>query len=335
MEKNYYDILGVQKNATEDEIKKAYRKLSLKYHPDRHVNDTPEQKKEAEEKFKEIAEAYDTLSDKDKRAQYDNPHSGFEEMFGGFGGFGDFFNIRRGPQIPRGQDIVININLTLEDLYNNTSKDVSYYKNIRCGHCGGTGGDSHVCPHCGGTGMVTETKIVGNTRYMSQSPCGHCQGTGKIIENKCSHCGGTGFKKETKTYTVNPYQFIGTPNGTAILLDETGGHESNDSRGVNGRLIGHVRTVIPNGVMLNGQDVYVQKEVSFYDMLLGCEKEITLPNFKKITIKIPSNSTDGAVIKSKGNGISGGDYYYCLKVSFPKMTDKDKEHLRKIQENHK
>ena len=206
MAKDYYSILGVDKNASEDEIKKAFRKLSLKWHPDKHVNDSEADKKAAEEKFKDIAEAYGVLSDKEKREKYDRfgtvdggfdfETTGFGGMstddiinmfaghgfggggFSGFGGgFGDIFGRRSRQSQPQeiiepGANKIFNMSVSIEDIFNGVSKDLEYEVDVRCGHCNGVGGSGiETCSHCHGSGMITETQRQGYTIIQSSHPC--------------------------------------------------------------------------------------------------------------------------------------------------------------------
>lgn len=340
MEKNYYDILGVKKDASKDDIRRAFKKLSVKYHPDKHINDSEEDKKKAEEKFKEINEAYETLSDDNKRQQYDNPISG------GFGGFEDFdpfgfsnlFNRNRANArqnfIRPGQDIRVTINLNIEDFYKGGIKEIHYKKNIRCGHCGGEGGDTRICPHCHGNGVIEHRQVQGNMTFVNQSPCNHCNGTGKIVTNACAHCNGTGFNKEDKVYKLNIDDLNAAMQSGDYVLDTSGGHESKQNGGPNGQLLGRIMINTGNYKVDSLNNVFEQVEIPYYDMLLGVDKEITLPNDKKITVTIPKESRDNSVIKSSKNGIKGGDYYLCVKATFPPLTKNDKDLLKKIKKNH-
>lgn len=337
MEKNYYDILGVKKDASKDDIRRAFKKLSVKYHPDKHINDSEEDKKKVEDKFKEINEAYETLSDDKKRQEYDNPISG-GFGFDPFSGFADFFG--RGNRNSRqnfvkpGQDIRVTVNLNIEDFYKGGIKEIHYKKNIRCGHCGGEGGDTKICPHCHGNGVIEHRQVQGNMTFVNQSPCNHCNGTGKIVTNACLHCNGTGFNKEDKVYKLNIDTLNAAMQSGDYVLDTSGGHESKQNGGPNGQLLGRIMINTGNYKVDSLNNVFEQVEIPYYDMLLGVEKEITLPNSKKITVTIPKESRDNSVIKSPKNGIKGGDYYLCVKATFPPLTKNDKDLLKKIKKNH-
>ena len=204
--KDYYKILGVDKSATKDDIKKAYRKLAIQYHPDKQQGKSDKEKKEAEEKFKEIAEANEVLSDDKKRAEYDNPSSNFK--FEGFGGrgFSDFMNGfgfdfdfnpfgNKGQQkrVQKGQSIRFNLGVTLEDIYNGTEKTLKYKRMDKCPTCGGSGKGHNsrveTCTHCGGTGQFFQQ----NGFVQTITTCPHCKGKGTILINPCPTCNGNGI----------------------------------------------------------------------------------------------------------------------------------------------
>ena len=321
MEKNYYDILGVKKDASKDDIRRAFKKLSVKYHPDKHINDSEEDKKKAEEKFKEINEAYETLSDDKKRQEYDNPISegfGFDPF-----GFGDFFSRRqsyRNFEARPGQDIRVTVNLNMEDFYKGGIKEIHYKKNIRCGHCNGEGGDTKICPHCHGNGVIEHRQVQGNMTFVNQVQCNYCNGTGKIVTNTCPNCNGTGFIKEDKVFRLNIDDIKASTETGDYVLDLSGGHESKYSGGRDGQLIGRLIINRGNYKVDQSNNVFEQVEIPYYDI--------------KITVKIPPESKDGNVVKSPKNGINGGDYYLCIKAKFPPLDKNDKELLKKIKNNH-
>ena len=335
MEKSYYDILGINKDASKDDIRRAFKKLSVKYHPDKHINDSEEDKKKAEDKFKEINEAYEVLSDDKKRQEYDNPISegfGFDPF-----GFGDLFSRRqsyRNFEARPGQDIRVTINLNMEDFYKGGIKEVHYKKNIRCGHCNGEGGDTKICPHCHGNGVIEHRQVQGNMTFVNQVQCNHCNGTGKIVTNACSKCNGTGFTKEDKVFRLNVDDLKAAMQSGDYVLDNYGGHESKHSSGRNGKLLGRISINTANYKVDAQNNVFEQVEIPYYDMLLGVDKDMTLPDGKKISVTIPKESRDGSVVKSPKNGIKGGDYYLCVKAKFPSLEKNDKELLKKIKKNH-
>ncbi len=354
--KDYYKILGVDKNASEDEIKKAYRKEALKWHPDRHVNDSEAKKKEAEEKFKEVAEAYDVLTDPEKKQMYDtygtvdgNVGGGFSGGFSsGFpGGFGmdpdDIFNIFRGRGQRRsredihepGSTINIQVGVTLEEIYNGGTKNIDYDIEIRCGHCGGVGGKGiKTCPHCHGTGMLTETRSNGWMTSTSSRPCPYCHGTGKTVEEVCKECGGTGVKKQHKNINVNIPK--GVENGYQIRMGGYG-YESKDPKGENGDLIiTFVYQFDQSKYRINGYTLFELVDVPYYDVILGTEKEVVLPNKEKIKVNIPKCSKDGTQVTVYGKGLNGGNYVLVINVSYPNaISSKEQDALEKIKKLHK
>ena len=353
MSKDYYNILGVERGASDDDIKKAFRKLSMKWHPDRHANDSEKEKKEAEEKFKEIAEAYGVLSDKEKRDKYDRfgdadapDMSGFGNFggmsaddiinmfagrsggsrFSGFGGFGDMFSGHgfgggrsRQEVVEPGADKVFNMALGIEDIFNGTSKDLEYEIDIRCGHCNGQGGSGvETCQYCHGTGMITETQRQGYTIIQNSHPCQYCHGTGKTVKEKCKECNGTGFKKERRKVTVTVP--AGVLEGQAIKY-EGKGCESRSPKGPNGDLIIQFvykvdkskYAVVNRG---NGPIVYEKVNIPYYDCILGADRELTLPNGKKAKYKVAENTKTDDTIILRGEGIKGNDYIIIVNMTY-------------------
>lgn len=373
MAKDYYSILGVDKNASEDEIKKAFRKLSLKWHPDKHANDSEADKKAAEEKFKDIAEAYGVLSDKEKREKYDrfgdadanfDFSGGFGGMapddiinmfaghgfggggFSGFGGFGDIFGRRSRQSQPQeiiepGANKIFNMSVSIEDIFNGVSKDLEYEVDVRCGHCNGAGGSGiDTCSHCHGTGMITETQRQGYTIIQSSHPCPYCGGTGRTVKEKCKECNGTGFKKAKKKVTIT------VPAGAleGYMIKKTGmGCESKSPKGPNGDLGVRViykfdkskYAIVDRG---NGPIVYEKVEIPYYDCILGASKEITLPNGKKVKYKVPEKTKPEDTIVLHGEGIRGNDYIIIVNMTYVdygfKKSGKELSYLKDIQKLH-
>ena len=353
MAKDYYDILQVDRNATQDEIKKSYRKLSIKWHPDKHTNDSEKDKKEAEEKFKAISEAYAVLSDPDKKKQYDmfgtvdeSPNMGggpFGNPF--FGGFpfgnpfgGDPFggNFNPGDIIESGSDIKMEIQITLEELYSGVTKKVKYKRKVRCANCHGEGGTNiKKCPHCNGTGRIRDTKRGPFGINISIKNCPHCNGTGKIVTSKCPTCGGTGF---TETYeTVDVKIPSGIPDG-ATLLFQGKGNESKNRKGENGTFIAEIKYNIDNErYAIQGLNVLEHIYIPYYEILLGCNYEINIPNGHKIVIKIPACTKEENLKKISGEGLTynytTGDYFICIHYKYPEeLSEKEKEHIMFIKE---
>ena len=335
MEKNLYDILGVSKDATQDEIKKAYRKLSLKYHPDRHTGDTPEEQKKNEELFKDVAHAYDVLGNPEKRAQYDNPFSineGYEDFF-----YNPF--VRRKPRVERGSDCFAKISISIEDLFKETySKEFEYHKNIRCSECNGEGGTGkHKCNDCNGTGRIIKTHRNGNTIYQQDfGQCHSCNGTGFIIDNKCSKCNGTGFENTVAKFDLKlPNNYI-IQDGAKIIVSELDGNESKDKNGPNGRLIVLISHNFDNDKYeINGYDVIENVNIDWYDALLGKDIVIDHPTGKQIKVKIPEYCKHGNLLKLSKQGILGvGNYYIRILHKYPNKLSKEvKKKLEEIKES--
>ena len=353
--KDYYEILGVSRSATEDEIKKSYKKLALRYHPDRLAGKSDAEKKEAEEKFKEINEAYSVLSDANKRAHYDrfgsmdgmdgwqeggDPFQGFGDFFEHFHGFGDFFgdsngrrgNSQRGPE--PGKSIQVNFGVDIETIFKGGSQTVEYDIEARCSHCNGEGGEGvEVCPHCHGTGMYTEVKRTAFGTASTTRPCPYCQGQGKTVKKKCSHCGGTGFERKHKS--VNVTIPVGVQNGQQVRYAGSG-YESQDPHGQNGDLIiNFVYNYDTNKYAIKGNTVYELVDIPYYECILGADKKVTLPSGETVSYKVPEYTQDGSQIVLKGKGLHGSNYILIVKVKMPTyVKEQDKELLKKIKDNH-
>ena len=367
MSKNYYDILGVKKDASEKEIKNAFRKLSLKYHPDKQVGKSDDEKKKAEDKFKEINEAYSVLSDPEKKKKYDTFGSvdggsgGFggswSDLFGGhsgsgFGGFEEIFrdieNARNGRRTGRssawenvyehiepGTDIRMTIPLTIEEIFNGCTKKVKYNRNTRCPNCHGDGGTGkHVCTHCNGTGLMTRLTRNGFMTVQETVPCTYCNGKGTVIDTKCPTCNGSGFRQTSNTIDVTfPPGMI---NGLGISI-ENAGNESNSTKGKNGRFIAVAQHNYDGNIYtVNGLDVIQKIYVDYYDLLLGCEYVIELPNGKRHKLNLPSCIPDGKLLRLRNEGIknetSSGDYYLEIHYKMPeKLSDYEREQIINIK----
>ena len=349
MKKDYYKILEVDKNFTEDQLKKNYKKLCLKYHPDRLAGKSEEEKKAAEEKFKDIQEAYECLSDADKRAHYDrfgsmdnygqgwsagaDMFSHFSDFFSDFdfpgfgGGFGNMFGgnrraYQRGPE--PGQSLRMQISVDIKTILDGGEKTFKFSRRVRCKSCNGEGGTGiTTCPYCKGTGMMTTVRQSGFGIIQQSSPCTHCNGTGKTMQHKCGDCGGTGFKSVEETVTVKIPKHV--ENGHVEVLYGKG-CESKDRNGKTGDLqVIMLHAYDTNKYIVQGNIVYEKIDVPYYDAILGVTLHRTAPNGQKITLAIPQCSHDGDNIFA--GKVSGFDYRFILSVSLPKSITKDERKL--------
>lgn len=355
MAKDYYDILGVSKDASEDEIKSAYRKLAKKYHPDLN-KDNPD----ATAKFKEVNEAYEVLGDAKKRSNYDqygsaegNPFGGgqgfgdfggAEGFEGGFGGFGDIFSnifgggfggsVRRSE--PVGSDIGARMNLTFEEAAFGVKKTVTVQRTVLCNDCNGTGAKNGTeyttCSVCGGKGKVRYQQSTFLGTVINESICSACGGSGKQVKEKCSCCNGKGYKKENTTIEVNVP--AGIDNGQILTLPNKG----NEAKGGCGDLRIEL-TVSPHPMLKrDGADLYLEVFVPYVDCLLGTD--IMVPLVKGVyKLTIPALTQSGTIFRLKGKGIkrlrgnTNGDIIITVKSEVPKSLDKKtKEMLKDIKE---
>lgn len=350
--KDYYEVLGLEKGASEDEIKKAFRKMAIKYHPDKNQGD-----KEAEEKFKEINEAYQVLSDPQKKAQYDqfgttdfNSGGGGYSDFGDMGGFGDLGDIfgsffgggfssgrrRNGPE--KGADIELNMNLTFEEAVFGVEKEITVNRHEKCETCSGTGAkpgtSPKTCDKCGGTGQI---KVQRNTMlgsFVSMTTCDKCGGKGKLISDPCTVCHGTGKERKQRKIKINIP--AGVDTGNVMPLRGQGEHGANG--GPPGDIYINLR-VAPHPVFKRKNfDIYIDTHVSFPKAALGTE--ITVPTVDgDVKYTIPSGTQSGTVFRLKGKGIprvnshGRGEQYVNVIVDIPKtLNEKQKEALKLYME---
>jgi molecular chaperone DnaJ len=361
--RDYYEVLGIAKGASENEIKTAYKKACLKWHPDKWVNGTEAEKKTAEEKFKEAAEAYDVLNDPNKKARYDQfGHAGmggqagpdFSQGFGdlndilnnifggggfggGFGGFSDFFTGGRsqGPKVYRGRDIRTRIKLTLEEIAKGVEKEVTLEKSFPCSDCHGKGakseGNIKTCPACGGTGQVRRS----NGFFVQYSTCQQCGGEGKIISNPCRSCGGSGLVRKKDTVKVRIP--AGVEDGMQLKI--TGGGHAAKNNGINGDLLVVIEEIEHKEFKREGADLIYNKVVSISDAILGCDIEI--PCFDgPYKTKIEPGTQSGTVLRLRGkglpsvNGYGNGDLFVKVLVYIPKKISRDeKEIIEKLRDS--
>ncbi|HEY1151042.1 MAG TPA: molecular chaperone DnaJ [Pseudoduganella sp.] len=344
--RDFYEILGVAKNSSEDDIKKAYRKLAMKYHPDRNPDN-----KEAEEKFKEVKEAYEMLTNPEKREAYDRyGHAGVDPNMGGmggggFGGFGDAFGDifgdifgggggRRsaGPQVYRGADLRYNLEITLEQAAHGFDTTIRVPSWDKCDTCHGSGAkpgtSPTTCSTCGGHGQVRMQQGF----FSIQQTCPKCHGTGKIIPEPCPSCSGAGRIKRNKTLEVKIP--VGIDNGMRIR--STGNGEPGTNGGPPGDLYVEIH-IKPHPVFQReGDDLHCEMPISFAKAALGGEIEVpTLDG--KVTFTVPEGTQSGKTFRLKGKGIKGvrsgypGDLFCHVAVETPvKLSDRQKELLREF-----
>ncbi len=344
MAKSYYDVLGVKKDATQDEIKSAYRKLARQYHPDLNPNNP-----EAAEKFKEISEAYDTLGDEKKRAEYDNPAPQFNfgsggggnADFGGFGSFGssifgDIFNMfgggsERTQTAAIGRDIKISLVLTFTEAAFGAQKIVSFNRTEQCSLCKGNGAKNGTeytkCTTCGGTGRIRQTQETPFGRIASERVCSSCGGTGRKIKEYCSECGGRGYiKKKAELKLTLP---AGLENGQVVTVTGAGEY----GKGGNGDLL-IIISVQPHKLYARkGNDLYLTVPITLSQATLGDKISIPSLTDKKITLNIPECTQSGDVVKLSGQGIvtkkGTGNLYVTLNVETPKNLNRQQKALLK------
>ncbi len=353
--RDYYEVLGVEKTATEADIKKAYRTLAKKYHPDMNPDN-----KEAEVKFKEVNEAYAVLSDEEKRSKYDrfghaafDPASGGGSGFGGFGGFGgadfDFGDIfssffggggssRSSRNVPmEGDDVGTRITITFEEAVFGCKKEINFARIESCADCSGSGAEKgttpETCSTCRGTGRVTVQQQTMLGYMQTQRACSNCRGTGKIIKTPCKNCNGKGRVKINKRLEVNIP--AGIDNGQNIVLRGQGSAGVNG--GPSGDLIIEVRVKPHDFFERRGVNVYFEVPLSFTEAALGTELEIPLLDKTTEKFKIPEGTQSGTEFTLRGKGIPNvntmrrGDIVFTVAVETPTgLSQEQKELLRKF-----
>ena len=358
--RDYYEVLGVSKGASDDEIKKAYRKLAKKYHPDVNPGDQA-----AEAKFKEVNEAYSILSDKEKRARYDQfGHAGVDPNYGaggpgggfgfdmgdidlgdifgsffggGFGGFGGSSSARRnGPQ--KGESLRANLTITFEEAAFGCEKEINLNRSEECEACHGSGCEpgttAETCPDCRGTGVVRVQQRTGGFAFSSTAACARCRGTGKIIHSPCKACSGSGSVKKSKRVTVSIP--AGIDDGQAVSLRGQGNAGKNG--GPAGDLIVGVRVKPSNQFRRDGTTVLYEQPVTFYQAVMGAELEIPTID-GKVKYNLPAGTQPGTTFRLRGKGIpelrgrGRGDQYVTVYIETPKNLNKEqKEALKKFAE---
>ncbi len=350
MGKDYYKILGVSRDATKDEIKRAYRRLAKKYHPD--LN--PENRKEAEEKFKEISEAYEVLMDDRKRAIYDkygeeglkgrvfseegftwNDFTHFSDVWDIFGGFGDFFKDFFGfssQKSTRGRDISTQVRIDLRDVITGTDREIKVRTYDTCPVCKGTGAapgsEIKTCPTCGGTGQRRVVKQQGFFQFVSVTPCPTCHGSGKIIEKKCPECKGTGRVLREKDLVIHIPP--GIDDGDILRIKGKG--EIPSGGGIPGDLYVYVYINMPEGILRDGQNVIKRIKIPYPTAVLGGEIEVeTLDGREKIKVAPGTESGSRITLRGKGlppfGGGRRGDMILHIEIDVPKKLSKRAKNL--------
>lgn len=357
--RDYYEVLGVDKNASEDEIKKAYRKIAIKYHPDRNPGN-----KEAEDKFKEAAEAYDVLHDPQKRQQYDQfgfngPAGGggfggfggasmnmddifsmFGDIFGGRGGFSGFGGGQRRQQQHRGNDLRLKVKLSLSEVANGVTKKFKVRKDVTCSHCHGSGAEAgsgtETCPTCHGSGVITHTTQSIFGMMQTQGVCPTCNGEGQIIKNKCHECGGSGVVKGEEVVEIN------IPAGVAegMVVNVPGKGNAGKRNGVNGDIQVFIEEEDNDTFVRDGNNLIYNLLLDFPTAALGGEVEIPTIEGTRLKVKIENGTQPGKTLRLRGKGLPAvqgygrgmGDLVVNISVYVPKtLSREEKEALTKFR----
>lgn len=337
--RDYYEVLGVARDASAEEVKRQYRKLALKFHPDRNKS------ADAQEHFKEISEAYAVISDDKRRRMYDaHGHAGVDGQQGGAGGFGDvnfeeifgggnifetIFGAGAGRQSRRGRDMLHEMSLTLEDVLHGKMLEIDIRKDIKCQSCGGSGssdGRYETCAACGGSGSVRRGRDTGFGSFFSVGPCGKCAATGSVAKSPCKKCSGSGKRRGTRhvSQPIPP----GTDEGDYTLA----GHGEYIPGGQSGDLILRIRIRRHEHFVRKGTDLVHELKVDMADAALGCEVDVpTLEGSRKISV--PAGSQHGSLLTVRGQGLprpggnSRGDLVVALRVTVPKKLSREQRRL--------
>jgi len=348
--RDYYEVLGVDKNATEDQIKKAYRTIAIKYHPDRNPGN-----KEAEEKFKEAAEAYDVLHDPQKRQQYDNfgfsgagaggfdpfgtsmnmddIFSMFGDIFGGHAGFGGFGGTKRGPQKHRGSDLRLKVRLSLDEIAHGVTKKFKVRKDITCAHCHGTGSEdgkaTEQCPTCHGSGVITHTTQSIFGMMQTQGVCPTCDGAGTVIKNKCHECGGTGVQKGEEVVDIK------IPAGVAegMVVNVPGKGNAGQRNGINGDIQVFIEEEENDTFIRDGNDLIYNLLLDFPTAALGGDVEIPTIEGNRLRVKMEAGTQPGKTMRLRGKGLpavpgygsGNGDLVVNVSVYVPKTLSREEK----------
>ena len=360
--RDYYEVLGVAKGATEDEIKKAYRKIAIKYHPDRNPGD-----KEAEEKFKEAAEAYNVLHDPKTRQQYDQFGFDGPNMGGGFGGFSGFggasmnmddifsmfgdifgghgfggFGGQRRPQQHRGSDLRLKVRLSLQEIAHGVTKKFKVRKDVTCSHCHGTGAEpgttSDQCPTCHGSGVITHTTQSIFGMMQTQGICPTCNGEGTVIKNRCRHCGGTGVEKGEEVVEIK------IPAGVAegMIVNVPGKGNAGHHKGVNGDIQVFIEEEENENFIRDDNNLIYNLLLDFPTAALGGEVEIPTIEGTRLKVKMEPGTQPGKTLRLRGKGLpavhgygrGNGDLVVNVSVYVPKTLSRDeKEAIERFRQS--
>jgi molecular chaperone DnaJ len=351
---DYYEILGVSKDASDSEIKKSYRKLSIKYHPDKQSSKTESEKKEAEDKFKELNEAYSVLKDKEKRQKYDQfgPSMGTNQGFGSgdinefmrragadfFKGFGGFGNQVQMPQV-----IKLSVILSLKDIYTGVTKKYKYKIDHVCSHCHGKqyveseGGKKETCKTCNGTGSITSAQGP----FMVSRPCPHCGGSGYTIVNGCKKCNGSGYEKIEEIVEVQIPK--GVPSGSYITFKNKGNELISNGQVIKGDLIVIIaeNNDSSNKFSRDGNDLHIKLDIPIYDCLLGEKATFNTIDDKRRDFKLNVGTESGFKFRFTGAGMpimntnSFGDLYVHINQILPKkLSEKETKLIKELKTIH-
>ena len=360
--RDYYEVLGVNKDSSPDEIKSAYRKAALKWHPDKWVNGTDAEKKTAEENFKEASEAYSVLSDENKKARYDR--YGFAGMdggsagAGGYGGFGDFdlndilnsvfgsgFNFggfgsgfssfggssRGGTVKQRGSNIRVKVKLNLQEIAHGVKKKIKVSKNVACTHCHGSGsedGSTETCPTCHGRGQVVQTVNSFFGPMQTASVCPTCHGLGTVIKKKCTHCGGEGVMKGDEIIEID----IPAGVGEGMQLTVRGKGNAGPHNGVSGDLLVLIEEEPHPDFEREENNLIYNLFITIPEAIMGTQAEVPTVD-GKVRVKIAPGTQSGKVLRLRGkglpilNGYGSGDMLVNVNVWVPKKVSKEEEKL--------
>lgn len=348
MDKNYYEILGIsdeEKKLKGDDfqkiVKKKYRSLAAKWHPDKFSNESEEKQKEAEENFKNINKANEVLSDDKKRQNYDMfgdenakgfGHSSMNDMFK------DFFNMSH-QRVVKGSPLRIVVSVSIDDIINGSSKKIKYKRKVPCEYCFGEGGEFDMCQHCGGTGYITKSRQNSFMFSQIQEQCPHCHGMGKTLKKRCDKCGGSGL--HTKEEIIDIEIPKGNVDGMSIVYREQGSfpQNTNSKNAVAGDLYIVFKIEENKQFKFEGNNVIYTLPIHYCDAILGCQKEIPTITGSNVKIEVKPLTQNNTSLRLKGKGLCDvsnnsiiGDMYVVINYQLPKvLTDKHKELLSELK----